>query len=244
MVPLLPPPAWFPGRSTSLLPSSALQTRFTCSPLAMSVQQWLNCTTKPTVQVCAWWTRLVWTLASITCWLCSSSMTSTARGEKYVEFDHTTSLWISRTHCTRCRSLRLSLGAGVSLTTSLPTTHSSTNSGVSFLGYHHVCTWFSQSLFSSTTTSWSPIGVLLASQSDARYIHKGQLMTIPQGSLMHSVESKNIFPDFSEPLEGYPNRDSVKYLDVYGIPEASTVIRGTLRYKVLYTSGYASQVLL
>ena len=34
------------------------------------------------------------------------------------------------------------------------------------------------------------------------------------------------------PLEGYPNRDSLKYSDLYGIPEAETVIRGTLRYQV------------
>jgi len=33
-------------------------------------------------------------------------------------------------------------------------------------------------------------------------------------------------------LEGFPNRDSTKYVDVYGIPEAHTVLRGTLRYKV------------
>ena len=33
-------------------------------------------------------------------------------------------------------------------------------------------------------------------------------------------------------LEGFPNHDSTKYVDVYGIPEAHTVLRGTLRYKV------------
>ena len=85
-------------------------------------------------------------------------------------------------------------------------------------------------------TSWSPIGALLASQSGAKYIRNGQLVTIPQGSLMRSAEPKNIFPDFPEPLEGYPNRDSVKYKDVYGIPEARTVLRGTLRYKVQFSA--------
>ena len=33
-------------------------------------------------------------------------------------------------------------------------------------------------------------------------------------------------------FEGYFNRDSLKYIDIYGISEAQTVIRGTLRYKV------------
>lgn len=32
-------------------------------------------------------------------------------------------------------------------------------------------------------------------------------------------------------FEGYFNRDSLKYIDIYGISEAQTVIRGTLRYK-------------
>eukprot|EP00039_Didymoeca_costata_P019296 m.336977 g.336977 ORF g.336977 m.336977 type:complete len:539 (+) comp18006_c0_seq1:416-2032(+) len=32
-------------------------------------------------------------------------------------------------------------------------------------------------------------------------------------------------------LEGYPNRNSLIYADVYGIPEAKTVLRGTIRYQ-------------
>lgn len=34
-------------------------------------------------------------------------------------------------------------------------------------------------------------------------------------------------------FEGYYNRDSIKYIDIYGIHEAQTVLRGTYRYKVL-----------
>ncbi len=33
-------------------------------------------------------------------------------------------------------------------------------------------------------------------------------------------------------FDGYFNRNSLNYVDIYGIPEAQTVIRGTLRYKV------------
>lgn len=40
----------------------------------------------------------------------------------------------------------------------------------------------------------------------------------------------NLLP--SVEFEGYYNRDSLKYVDIYSIPEAHTVIRGTLRYKV------------
>lgn len=42
----------------------------------------------------------------------------------------------------------------------------------------------------------------------------------------------NIIEESLMSLEGYPNRDSLKYRDLYGIPEAHTVIRGTLRYQV------------
>ena len=33
-------------------------------------------------------------------------------------------------------------------------------------------------------------------------------------------------------LEGYYNKDSVKYQSLYNIPEAHTIIRGTYRHKV------------
>jgi saccharopine dehydrogenase-like NADP-dependent oxidoreductase len=52
-----------------------------------------------------------------------------------------------------------------------------------------------------------------------------------------SIPTKNLFKDpftvdFPEVgrLEVYPNRDSLAYRDIYGIPEAMTVYRGTFRY--------------
>ena len=33
-------------------------------------------------------------------------------------------------------------------------------------------------------------------------------------------------------FEGIYNRDSIKYIDLYKIPEVHTLLRGTLRYKV------------
>ena len=36
-------------------------------------------------------------------------------------------------------------------------------------------------------------------------------------------------------MEGYFNRDSTKYVDIYNIHKAATVARGTLRYKVSTT---------
>ncbi|MDY0296729.1 MAG: saccharopine dehydrogenase C-terminal domain-containing protein [Acidobacteriota bacterium] len=76
--------------------------------------------------------------------------------------------------------------------------------------------------------SWSPRGVILASRNSARYLEHGRIV---------EVEGRNLFLERRlDPVEGigelviYPNRDSLPYRDIYGIPEAETVMRGTYRY--------------
>jgi saccharopine dehydrogenase (NADP+, L-glutamate forming) len=76
--------------------------------------------------------------------------------------------------------------------------------------------------------SWSPQGVLLASKNSARYFKDGRVVTIPSEDLFARPETIAI-PGLGA-FEGYPNRDSVPYREIYGIPEAVTVFRGTLRY--------------
>ena len=49
------------------------------------------------------------------------------------------------------------------------------------------------------------------------------------GGLLDAVSPMDFLPGFS--LEGYTNRDSTIYGDLYGIREAHTLLRGTLRYK-------------
>jgi len=51
---------------------------------------------------------------------------------------------------------------------------------------------------------------------------KGQLFDFAQDIDMH-------YPGFN--LECYPNRDSTIYSSLYGIEDAHTVFRGTLRYR-------------
>ncbi len=51
----------------------------------------------------------------------------------------------------------------------------------------------------------------------------------PNGGLLDCVRPMDFLPGFS--LEGYPNRDSTAYGELYGINEANTILRGTLRYK-------------
>jgi len=77
--------------------------------------------------------------------------------------------------------------------------------------------------------SWSPKGVVLAGNNDAVYLKHGSVVKIPTKDLFKNPFVLN-FPGVGE-MEVYPNRDSLAYKDIYGIPEAQTMYRGTFRYK-------------
>ncbi|KAG7257700.1 hypothetical protein CRUP_031902, partial [Coryphaenoides rupestris] len=78
--------------------------------------------------------------------------------------------------------------------------------------------------------SWSPQGVLLNTVSPAMYLKDHQVVQIPAGgTLMESASPMDFLPGFN--LEGFPNRDSTKYAEPYGIQDAHTLVRGTLRFK-------------
>jgi saccharopine dehydrogenase (NADP+, L-glutamate forming) len=75
--------------------------------------------------------------------------------------------------------------------------------------------------------SWSPTGVLLAGKNSAQYLQDGREVLIPAEKLFESytlrtIEGLGIF-------EGYPNRNSLPYRELYGVPETKTMLRGTLR---------------
>jgi len=76
--------------------------------------------------------------------------------------------------------------------------------------------------------SWAPRGVLLAARNSARYLRDGKLVEIPGERLFADPATVEI-PDVGT-FEGYPNRDSVAYIDTYGFDEnVKTMFRGTLR---------------
>jgi len=78
--------------------------------------------------------------------------------------------------------------------------------------------------------SWSPRGALLNMLSGAKFLQDGRIVEVEEnGGLMEATRDMDFLPGFS--LEGYPNRDSTIYSELYGINEASTILRGTLRYK-------------
>ncbi|EXJ62754.1 saccharopine dehydrogenase [NADP+, L-glutamate-forming] [Cladophialophora yegresii CBS 114405] len=94
--------------------------------------------------------------------------------------------------------------------------------------------------------SWSSRGVLLALRNSAKFYQDGSVKEIPGPELMASAKPYFIYPGFA--FVAYPNRDSTPYREKYNIPEAETVIRGTLRYqgfpefvKVLVDIGFLSE---
>ena len=75
--------------------------------------------------------------------------------------------------------------------------------------------------------SWSPTGVLLAGKNSAQYLHDGEEVLIPSEKLFESYSLRSI--EGLGVFEGYPNRNSLPYIGLYGVPETKTMLRGTLR---------------
>lgn len=76
--------------------------------------------------------------------------------------------------------------------------------------------------------SWSPRGVLLAGKNAADYLQDGRKIHVPAQRLFKSTARIPV-ENIGE-LEGYPNRNSLSYIDLYGTGKVKTMLRGTLRY--------------
>ncbi|KAF2004490.1 saccharopine dehydrogenase-like protein [Amniculicola lignicola CBS 123094] len=77
--------------------------------------------------------------------------------------------------------------------------------------------------------SWSSRGVLLALRNAAKFYKDGKVVEIEGPELMAEAKPYFIYPGYA--FVAYPNRDSTPYKERYNIPEAQTIIRGTLRYQ-------------
>ncbi|KAF7552568.1 hypothetical protein G7046_g7365 [Stylonectria norvegica] len=77
--------------------------------------------------------------------------------------------------------------------------------------------------------SWSSRGVLLALRNAAKYYQDGKVIDVSSKGLMATAKPYFIYPGYA--FVAYPNRDSTPYKERYNIPEAQTIIRGTLRYQ-------------
>ncbi|MFN8180025.1 MAG: saccharopine dehydrogenase C-terminal domain-containing protein [bacterium] len=76
--------------------------------------------------------------------------------------------------------------------------------------------------------SWSPRGVALAGSRPARYLERGELVPVPRLTIFDRISEVDI-PGLGR-LECVPNGDSLRYLEAYGLDDADTLFRGTLRW--------------
>ncbi len=81
--------------------------------------------------------------------------------------------------------------------------------------------------------TWNPRNVVMAGQGTAKFLQDGAYKFIPYQQLFQRT-TPVVVPGFGE-YEGYANRDSLKYLETYGLQGIKTMLRGTLRNK-----GYCS----
>jgi len=77
--------------------------------------------------------------------------------------------------------------------------------------------------------SWSPKGVLLAARNAARWRQDGELREVPGDQLLSHSRPLTLNNAFA--LDVLPNRDSTTFAELYGISDAPTFFRGTLRYR-------------
>jgi saccharopine dehydrogenase (NADP+, L-glutamate forming) len=76
--------------------------------------------------------------------------------------------------------------------------------------------------------TWNPRNVVMAGQGTSKFLQEGQYKYIPYQQLFKRFTPISI-PEYGE-YEGYANRDSLKYIETYGLHGIQTMLRGTLRF--------------
>jgi saccharopine dehydrogenase-like NADP-dependent oxidoreductase len=75
--------------------------------------------------------------------------------------------------------------------------------------------------------TWNPRNVVVAGQGTAKFIRNGRYKFIPYHKLFSRTEK--VYVDGFGSFEGYPNRDSLGYREIYNLGKIPTILRGTLR---------------
>ena len=75
--------------------------------------------------------------------------------------------------------------------------------------------------------TWNPRNVVLAGQGGVKFIQEGKYKYIPYHKIFRRTEIVYI-PGYGH-FEGYANRDSLKYLELYNLHGIKTLYRGTFR---------------
>jgi saccharopine dehydrogenase-like NADP-dependent oxidoreductase len=75
--------------------------------------------------------------------------------------------------------------------------------------------------------SWSPVGVMLAAKNSGRYLKNGAVVDVAPEQLFEHYWLLDV-PECGT-FEAYVNRDSLPYVDLYGVEGIQSMYRGTLR---------------
>lgn len=76
--------------------------------------------------------------------------------------------------------------------------------------------------------SWNPKNVVMAGKAGATFLHNGNIVQLPYNELFDALNIVK-FPN-EELFAYYPNRDSLSYIDLYGLHNVKTFVRTTLRH--------------
>ena len=76
--------------------------------------------------------------------------------------------------------------------------------------------------------TWNPRNIVLAGKDGAEYLKENQIENVPYKSVFKNCPPVNVIDNY--PLCWYPNRDSLHYIDLYGLQGISTFTRTTLRH--------------
>lgn len=76
--------------------------------------------------------------------------------------------------------------------------------------------------------TWNPRNIVLAGKDGAEYLKENTILKIPYKFVYRNCPPVNVIENY--PLCWYPNRDSLHYIDLYGLQGISTFIRTTLRH--------------
>lgn len=77
--------------------------------------------------------------------------------------------------------------------------------------------------------TWNPRNVVLAAKGQAKFLKKNKIVQVNYPDVFNQIEKINI--DQLGDFDSYANRDSLKYIKLYGLDEIDTMFRGTLRRK-------------
>lgn len=76
--------------------------------------------------------------------------------------------------------------------------------------------------------TWNPKNIITAGADGAKYLSNGKEVMVPYSEIFKN--NKKIRVDEVGSLAYYPNRDSMRYLELYDIPDVKNFMRATLRH--------------